>query len=260
MNEFKGPVISRFVLPLLALALSACASSPELGDDGEESAATRAAAVNTQLGTEYLNRGQYEVALEKLKKAIRSDKNFAPAHTVLGVLYEQLGEEELAHTHYRRALDITPRDGEVNNNYGAYLCRNGRMNEAQPYFEKALEDPFYPTPAVAMANAGQCSLDAGELDKAEAYLRKSLEYNAQNPDALLPLAAVAFRKQDFMRARAFIQRYEGVGPVTPESLELGYRIESGLDNDKNAREYRKRLLQQFPNSRQAQDVKNGNRT
>ena len=191
---------------------------------------------------------------------MRSDKNYAPAHTVLGVLYEQIGEEGLAHEHYREALKITPDDGEVNNNYGAYLCRNGRGSEAYPYFDRALEDPFYTTPTVAMANAGRCGLDAGELDKAEAYLRKSLEYDPQNPDALLPLAAVAFQQQDFFRARAFIQRYESVGPESAESLTLGYRIESELQNEKNADAYRKQLMQRFPTSPQAQELKTSNRS
>lgn len=238
----------------LALLLAGCASSASR-DSEEQSAATQAAAVNTQLGTEYLNRGQYEVALDKLKKAVRSDRNYAPAHTVLGILYERLGEEELAHEHYLKALKLTPNDGEVNNNYGTYLCRNGRNSEAYPYFEKALDDPFYTTPAVSKANAGQCALQAGELDKAEGYLRESLRYDDRFPDALLLMAAVAEQRGDFFRARAFIQRYESVGPKSPDSLALGYRIETGLKNEKVATEYRQELIQRFPNSAQAQEVK-----
>ena len=42
-----------------------------------------------------MDRGQYEIALEKLKKAVAYDKTYAPAHTMLGVLYETIGENEL---------------------------------------------------------------------------------------------------------------------------------------------------------------------
>ena len=237
-----------------ALWLGACATQPP-EDPDRESSERQVARLNTQLGAEYIARGQYEVALDKLKKAVRSDATYAPAHTVLAVLYEQLGEEDLANRHYRDALRLKPDDGEINNNYGTYLCRTGQGNDADPYFEKALEDPFYRTPAVALANAGLCALNLGELDKAESYLRKSLEYNAASPDALLPLAVVAYRKQDFLRARGFLQRYEAVAPETAESLVLGYRLETSLSNQKNARRYRDLLMERFPNAPETKELK-----
>lgn len=240
------------LLALVSALGGGCSSNPERGD--QESANTRAAAINTQLGTEYLNRGQYEVALDKLKRALREDDEFAPAHTVLGVLYEQLGENDLARKHYREAVRLKPADGAINNNYGAFLCRQGQASEAEPYFQKALADPFYKTPAVALANAGVCVMDQGELDKAEGYLRKSLEYDPKFADALLPMANLTYRQQQYLKARGFLQRYEAVASPTPQSLMLGYRVEQELNNDNNVKHYGDELIDRFPKSQEAQEV------
>jgi Tfp pilus assembly protein PilF len=42
--------------------------------------------------------------------------------------------------------------------------------------------------------------------------------------------------------------------MTAESLLLGYRIETGLDNPTDARLYRSELLQQFPSTPEALEL------
>jgi len=242
------------LLPAIALSLLLAGCFTTAKRDGEENSALKAAEVNTQLGIEYMSRGQYEIALEKLKKAVSSDHDYAPGHTMLGVLYETLGEMDKAGENYREALRIDPDNGDINNNYGAFLCRTGRGNEADRYFEAALADPFYRTPAVAMANAGECALARDNLGLAENYLRKSLGYDANFPEALLAMSEVMFERQDFLRARAFLQRYETVAVMSAKSLLLGYRIEKNLNNQGQAGDYRDELLQRFPATQEAREA------
>lgn len=238
---------------LLAVLMVACASNPSQ-PDGKRTAARQSAEINTSLGQEYMSRGQNEIALEKLKKAVSADPGYAPAHTMLAVLYEQIGEMELAERHYRHAVDAAPANGDVNNNYGVFLCKTGRLEKAGSHFQKAVKDPFYRTPAVAYANAGSCYLQNGILDKAENFLRQSLEYDAEFPDALLPMARVSQQKGAHLHARAFLQRYEATGAGSPAALALGIRIETSLGNKQAAQAYRERLLRDFPGSRQAAEV------
>lgn len=237
---------------LTSVLLVGCASSAKR--DGETSNALKAAELNTQLGREYMQRGQYEVAMEKLKKAVASDNDYAPGHTMLAVLYETLGEMDEAGKNYREALRIDPANGDVNNNYGAYLCRIGQGEDADRYFDAALEDPFYQTPAVAMANAGECALSRDNLGLAEEYLRKSLGFNPNFPMALLSMAAVMYEREDFLRARAFLQRYETVAPMSAQSLLLGYRTENQLNNPDQAKKYRNELIQRFPNAKETREA------
>lgn len=235
------------ILLTAALFLVACATT----DDTSDQEARKAAETNTALGRGYMDRGQYEIALEKLKRAVAHDKTYAPAHTLLGVLYETIGETEDAGREYKLAVQYAPKNGEVNNNYGAWLCATGQRKKADKYFMAAVDDPFYPTPAIALSNAGSCALARGDLDKAEAFLRQSLEYDNKLGSSLLPMAEVSYRKGSFLTARAFLQRYEAVGEMDAESLYLGYRIESRLGDEASAERYRIELMESYPGSEQA---------
>jgi type IV pilus assembly protein PilF len=240
---------------VLVLLLAACAGTSEQPEQSDE--ARRAAEINTSLGREYMSRGQNEVALEKLKKAIAADPDYAPGHTMIAVLYEQIGELELAGTHYEKAVKASPRNGDVNNNYGVFLCSEGRYSESERYFLHAVDDPFYSTPEVAYANAGSCFLQAGDLGKAERYLRQSLEYDREFPDALLSMSGLEFRNADYLGARAFLQRFEASGRETAESLLLGMRIETRLGDTASAEAYRGRLMNRYPDSNEARRLKSG---
>lgn len=225
----------------------ACSPTPKKSDED----ARKAAETLTALGRSYMDQGQYEIALEKLKRAVAHDEAYAPAHTLLGVLYETIGETEEAGEEYRKAVHYAPRSGDANNNYGAYLCAIGEREEADKYFLAALDDPFYSTPAIALANAGSCALALRNLDKAESYLRQSLDYDDKLGTALLPMSEVSYRQGSFLRARAFLQRYEAVGEMNEESLYLGFEIESKLGDKVSAERYRIELLQRYPGSIQA---------
>lgn len=254
MNGFSIRLAWAWPLVPVALLLAGCSSGQKKDDEYAESSARRAAEVNTQLGSEYMARGQYEVAMDKLKRAVRADDSYAPAHTVLAVLYERLGEAEDAETHYRKAVKASPDNGDVNNNLGTFLCRNGDGRKALPHFDKALEDPFYSTPQVAMANAGACALDMGELELAQEYLRAALRYDPTFPDALISMANVNFAQDDLLRTRAFLQRYEATGSSSPQSLMLGYRLETSSGDARAAKRYQDELLQRFPASAEADEL------
>lgn len=237
----------RLTAMILVVFLAACYSIPDRSDEENR----KAAETNTALGRQYMERGDYEIALEKLKRAIAYDKTYAPAHSMLAILYETIGDSAAAGDEYRKALQFDPTDGDVNNNYGAYLCGTGKRREALPYFETAIRDPFYNTPEIALSNAGSCALAAGDLDKAETFLRQSLGYDDKLATALLPMAEVSYKKQSYLRARAFLQRFEAVSPATEESLSLGYAIESQLGDEAAAERYRLELLERNPGAARA---------
>lgn len=236
------------ILTLVAfLFIVACESTPKKSEESQR----KAAETNTDLGRNYMERGQYEIALEKLKRAVAHDKTYAPAHTMLAILYETIGETEQAGKEYKLALYYDPTDGDVNNNYGAYLCATGKAGEADKHFEAAVADPFYATPAIALSNAGSCALQRGDLDKAERYLRQSLDYDSRLAGSLLPMAKISYLQGSYLRARAFLQRYEAVGAMNEESLILGYDIETELGDQQAANRYRLELMERFPGSTQA---------
>lgn len=247
-------VLRLFVLVLSVGFVSACASKQK-ADPYDETETQKAVISNTSLGLEYMNRGQYEVALGKLKKAIKEDPDYAPAQTVIAVLYDRIGERELAGKHYKKAFEAAPTDGDVNNNYGVYLCKNGEEERAIGHFLKALDDPFYSSPAIALANAGSCALGQGKLIEADEFLRRALRIEPDLPDALRNMSRLNFEQENYLTARAFMQRYEAVASHVAETLLLAYQIEIASNNRKAANAYKLLLESNFPESEQTAEVR-----
>ena len=63
------------------------------------------------------------------------------------LVYAAMNDGERADANFRQGLKLTPKDPELNNNYGWYLCQTGRQREAIRYFDVAAADHTYATPA-----------------------------------------------------------------------------------------------------------------
>lgn len=253
------------VIFVLALGLAGCSRNKIIRVDNGNSLKSEpqeskqdekrdAAQVHTQLGAQLMEQGDLKGANEKFQMATQFDDNYEPAHTMLAILDERIKQPQQAEQEYRRALAIDPKNGDTNNNLGYFLCRHGRGNEGMQYLQRALADPFYKTPATANANAGSCLIGMGNNAAAESHLSKALQADADYPDGLYQMAQLLYAKNDAFRARAFLQRFEGQGTATADSLLLGYRIESRLGDADAARNYANRLRAQFPDSDQAQKL------
>jgi type IV pilus assembly protein PilF len=258
------------VLAALSVAAAGCASAPRMNDPQMRSSTVAAVPdrgkrssnsssrnrgggqldnesrrnnsdILVELGQRYYARGEYEIALEKLQSALNIDPNSASAHTVIAILYETIGDTTSAANHYRQSLRHGGRQGDILNNYGSWQCRQRNYTEADATFRQALADPFYKTPESALANAGTCAIAGGRMDLAEGYLTQVLERFPNDRQALLGMANVAFSKQEYLRARAFVQRAEASGGLDRPALELAARIEEQLGDSGAAATYRTRL-------------------
>ncbi|NBB93260.1 MAG: type IV pilus biogenesis/stability protein PilW [Gammaproteobacteria bacterium] len=252
--------LSIATLIVFALALAGCATQPVESDSSgrtglDRVSPVRAADVNTRLGVGYLERGDLQLAMEKLQRAIEFDAAHVPAHVTLALVQERLGREVRARQSYREAVRLAPEDGGTLNSYAAFLCRQGEHRQAEEYFSRAVADPFYETKEVAHTNAGACAIQSRNHDRAEEHLRAALAINAEYPDALYHLANLYYQRDDAFRARAFLQRFEAVSGDDPAALSLGYRIERRLDNEREAARYLERLESRFPDSAQARDIR-----
>ena len=235
-----------FLCMLTTLALCACASTPS-DEGGDVSKANRgeAARINTQLGLDYMRRGDLKMAEEKLKRAIAQDSKLSIAHAGLGMVYSHRDRDDDADTEFREALSLDPRNPDTLNNYGSFLCSKGKADKAEELFVKAAQNRDYPRPELAWTNAGVCMRERAP-DKAEQYLREALKVNPEFPDALSQFAQLSYDKSDYLRARGFLQRYEAVAAPSAQTLWLRWKTESALGDAPAARAYQQQLKTQFP--------------
>ena len=240
-------------LLILALLLGACANSER---DFKENVAE----ANFKLGVGYMQSGHFEVATEKLLKALQYNDNYPEAHNALAVLYEEIREYSPAETHYKRAIDLKPDYTLAKLNYARFLCTREpiRAAEGASEFEKLAADPANAGANAADAYAGMalCARQRNDPAQAETWFRKALELDPNNTSALYAMAELSQTQHKTLQGRAFLQRYHGRTRPTAQSLWLGIVIEQASDGDPQLRrEYGTLLLSQFPNSDEARRLK-----
>jgi type IV pilus assembly protein PilF len=229
----------------LTIVLLAGCSNPVR--DGVDTA--KAAQANADLGLRYMMQGNYEVAMEKLNHALSYEPNHVPANHYLAELYRRLERHDDADKHFRRALRHAGSDDSIlYNNYGSFLCSREQVDAGIKQFRKVLDNPVYPRRDQVYENMGLCFERKPDHEQAETYLRKALELNPRAPKSLLAMGQISFARENYLSARAYLQRYAEVARHTPESLWLGIRVERVL-GDKNAlASYGLSLRGNFPES------------
>lgn len=236
----------------LALMLGACVTEHPNGSPLYKPDMAEASRLNTQLGLEYAREGQWALAMDKLKLAITERDDYAPAHAALAYVYARHGDNDLAEQEYRRALSLDADDPDTQNNFGVFLCGRGRSAEAQKLFRRAAANRNYSTPEAAWTNAGICP-GTSQAD-AEADFMRALQANPQFPEALQQMAQLSFERKQYLRARAFEQRYRKVAKPGPGMLLLSARTERALGETARADNYETQLVQQYPDSPEASQL------
>ncbi len=239
----------RWILVLVACGFTqACTTS---GTTQQRPASDSDAAVaNMNLGAGYVRQGRADLALEPLQRALELDPRLVDAHSTIAIAYDQLGRAAEAEPHYRRATALAPTNAGAANSYAVFLCRQGRWNDAEGYFRRAANNPQYQTPEAALANAGLCARNAGEVEKAEEYFREALDRNPAYPDALSSLADLSYRRENYLQARAFLQRYFDAQQPNASLLWICFNVERELENAAGAERCANQLRERFPQSQE----------
>ncbi len=220
----------------------------------------QAAIYNTQLAVDALRKNNLQEAKDKITRALDQDSRNAEVQAAAGLIYERLGEDRTADSHFSRALSLAPQNPSIQNNYAVYLCRKGNPERGQKMFLEAAANPLYRTPEAAYVNAGTCARGAGNGAQAEQHFRKALALNPRNAEALIQLADLELEAGNHLPARAFLERYLALTPATAQSLWLGVRLERAMGNSQAAATYGDRLKSQFPTSIETRQLLDSERT
>ncbi|MDC8760759.1 type IV pilus biogenesis/stability protein PilW [Janthinobacterium fluminis] len=203
----------------------------ELATASDQSAAQKRAAIRLQLAVGYYEQGQLEVALDEIKQALQAEPDLADAYGVRALIYMGMGQTGLAEDNFLRALKLAPQQADLSNNYGYFLCQNGRAAEAFAHFDAALRNPAYATPGQAYNNAGACSLKSRDNAGAERYLLLALKATPDAPATNANLARVYYERRDYARAGLFIARLTKLAKLeslTADVLWLGIKVQHHL--------------------------------
>ena len=125
---------------------------------------SRVPLAHTNLGEAYISKGQFDMATEQIRIALRLNPNDAGAYSNLGTAYLSEGLFDTAIDQYLTALRLKPDFVEAHYNLGYAYLSQGKFDMAIEQFLTVLR--LNPNDAGVYNNLGNAYLSLGQLDMA----------------------------------------------------------------------------------------------
>ncbi|WNC71578.1 type IV pilus biogenesis/stability protein PilW [Thalassotalea psychrophila] len=200
----------------------------------------------------YLRMGNTAQAKFNLEKAKQYSPNLVDVYTAFAHYYESVGEFEKTEDSYLQALSIEDGDADTLNNFGVFLCRQNRVDEAEKYFLKAIEVPTYIRVSESYENIALCHLKVEQYTKAEHALKRSIAHSPNSPSSLMQMAQLQYAKGSYEKSANYLSRFElATRRFTPQAIALAFKVQKKLGNEDVSNNYATMLLKMFPDSSQA---------
>lgn len=145
---------------LLVFGLSACVSQTDVGNINQQ----QAAKARVELALGYLAENNQAQAKINLDKALEHAPQYYLVHSAFAYYYQKQGDVSSAEQSYKNAIKADPKQGDIYNNYGAFLCTEKRFTEAYAEFDLALKAENYYRQADTYENKALCALAENNQD------------------------------------------------------------------------------------------------
>lgn len=222
----------------LLLLLSACNTPGDQGQDqSDKPNLTAAANYNVQLGLAYIQVKDMGRAKEKLLLAVQQAPRWPVALDGLAFYYQVTDDQKSAEQYYRKALDYDPKSGLAQNNYGTFLCRNGRYKEALRYLLAAANNTQYVNTSEANENVGLCYAASGDTTTAEQYFKKALDQNPESSTSLYELSRIYYQRGNYKLANDYFSRYNQIALPDAKSLQFGIEVAKHVNDYASVTKY-----------------------
>lgn len=245
----NGRVVGTGIPPGGTAGQATSGSGGSARDAGDER--RRRSDIRLQLAAQHYQQNNFRQAMSEVNDAIGIDRDSARAYGMRGLINWQIGDRSAAEDDFRRGLTLDPKNADINNNYGWYLCKTDRARESIAYFQTATEDLLYRTPAMPLHNAGICSLQAGDEAAAENYFARSFQVDPNNPVAMFNLGDLYLKRGNLERAKFYSDRLLSQYLPSAETLWLALRVARAGGDQTYAASLGGELERRFPGSREA---------
>jgi serine/threonine protein kinase/tetratricopeptide (TPR) repeat protein len=200
------------------------------------------------LGNFYLAQGRYELAIPMYQRVVELTPDNRWGYNNLGLAYYNLGRLDQAAATWRRTLELRP-DAGAFSNLGVVYFYTAHHAESAQMFEKATE--LEPQNYLYRGNlADAYRWTPGEEDRANptyaqalSLVRRDLEVNPRDTDALGYLALYEAKSGDFEKARQPIGQALALAPKDVNVLSMAAEVYAVVGDRQNALDCLKAAVQ-----------------
>jgi type IV pilus assembly protein PilF len=171
-----------------------------------------------------------QAAFVSFQKAILENPKHRDAHYNIGHIYSLQEKYLQAEEEFREVLRIDPSYSEASTYLGNVLAEQDRWNEAIDAYRRALKNPLYETPDVALYNLGKALAHLGDMQGAAQAYEDALRVSPANVSTArinLDLGLVYYRLGNNAKARDALVRVTSIdkgGPYAAEADKLLRRL------------------------------------
>lgn len=109
----------------VAFALGILIATPAVAVPMDDSAERAMVDADLVAGTQAAKAGQYDAAIQLLRRVLAADANNADAHNMLGFAHRKSGDLSVARYHYQQALTLAPDHKGALQYYGEWHLQAG---------------------------------------------------------------------------------------------------------------------------------------
>ncbi len=158
-------------------------------------------------------------ALNYSQRAIQLDPNLAEAHAVLGRIYQDTGQRDLAVIEFQRVLELEPHNAAALIGMGRTYEDLGRIAEAEEAFNKSVE--LHPYDWSSLNSLATFYFHQSRWADAETQLRRALRLTPDNPAVYSNLGIILTRRRKYSQAIQIFEQSLKLGPSDACHVNLG---------------------------------------
>ena len=179
-----------------------------------------------QKAVSHMQQGEWEPAIEILRKVVTAVPGNARLHNTLGIALSSSGDADAAAEQFSRALELEPGYPSALKNLALHEMSRNRLDAAKPYFGRLLAVPS--ERAFAHLGLAEIAFARKEYSTAVPHFEESHGLLAQDPRLLVNFATALL---EIDRPRQAVMALERLPAVAPPQLHLkaGLML-AGLEN------------------------------
>ena len=160
--------------------------------------------------------------MQELLKAQKLNPEDPLIYNTIGMAYINKENFQLAIENFKKALDLKPDYSEARNNLGSAYLGLEQWDNAIPIFKAMIGDVLYTKPHYPLTNLGWAYYNKGDYKTAESYLKEALEMQPDYAIAQMHLGRVYLVTGRLHQARKTFEHVAESNPKNPFVLyEMG---------------------------------------